>query len=217
MFTLNSLIQNRTSTFATFVDLRKAFDFVDRNLLQYKLQLNGIDGYMYNAIASLYTDTESCVSINGYLTNWFNCANGVRQGDNLSPTLFSIFINDLATEVKEPNKIVQMNNEKICLLLYADDIVLLTENEHDMQHVLDTLDKWCMKWRLNVNIAKSNVIHFRRRQMPRTSFNFRIGNQPLLIVEQYRYLGIIFHENLKFQEAAETLSKGGGRALGAVI
>ena len=51
IFTLNSLIQNRQSTFATFVDFRKAFDCVDRNLLQYKLQLNGIDGPMYNAIA----------------------------------------------------------------------------------------------------------------------------------------------------------------------
>lgn len=50
------------------------------------------------------------------------------QGDNLSPTLFSIFINDLATEVKELNKGVQMNNEKNCLLLFADDIVLLTVN-----------------------------------------------------------------------------------------
>lgn len=93
---------------------------------------------------------------------------------------------------------------------YADDIVLLTGNEHDMQHVLDTLDKWCMKLKLNVNIAKSNVIHFRRPQMPRSSFNFRIGNQPLLIVEQYKYLGIIFHENLNFQKTAETLSKDGG-------
>lgn len=106
VFTLNNLLQNRT--FATFVDLKKAFHFVDRNLLQHKLQLNAINECMYNAIASLYTDTESRVSINGYR---------VRQGDNLSPTLFSIFMNDLATELKELNKGVQMNSEKICLLL----------------------------------------------------------------------------------------------------
>ena len=101
IFTLNSLIQNRQSTFATFVDFRKAFDCVDRNLLQYKLQLNGIGGPMYNAIASLYSNTESCVSLNGFHTEWFNCTNGVRQGDNLSPTLFSIFINDLAYKLRK--------------------------------------------------------------------------------------------------------------------
>ena len=89
-FTLNSLIQNRQTTFATFVYFRKACDCVDRNILQYKLQLNGIDGpmYMYNAIASLYSNTKSYVSLNGFHIEWFNCINGVRQGDNLSPTPF---------------------------------------------------------------------------------------------------------------------------------
>ena len=182
IFTLNSLIQNRQSTFATFDDFRKAFDCVYRNLLQYKLQLNGIDGPMYNAIASLYSNTESCVSLNGFQTEWFNCTNGVRQGDNLSPTLFSIFINDLANEIKEANRGIPVNDDNICLLLYADDIVLLEENENDMQHVLDILWKWCEKWRINVNISKSNIMHFRRDQLPRSTFNFKIGNQPLLIV-----------------------------------
>ena len=214
IFTLNSLIQNRQSTFATFVDFRKAFDCVDRNLLQYKLQLNGIDGPMYNAIASLYSNTESCVSLNGFQTEWFNCTNVVRQGDNLSPTLFSIFINDLANEIKEANRGIPVKDDNICLLLYADDIVLLEENENDIQHVLDILWKWCEKWRINVNISKSNVMHFRIGQLPRSTFNFKIGNRPLLIVKQYRYLSVTFHEKIKFREAAETLSKGGGQALG---
>lgn len=76
----------------------KYVHFVDRNLLRYKLQLSGIDGYMYNTIASLYTDTESCISIVatlqiGQLCYW--CS--TRR----SPTLFSIFTYDLATVTKE--------------------------------------------------------------------------------------------------------------------
>ena len=118
---------------------------------------------MYNAIASLNPNTESCVSLNGFQTEWFNCTNG----DNLSPTLFSIFINDLANEIKEANRGIPVNDDNICLLLYADDIVLLEENENDMQHVLDILWKWCEKWRINVNISKSNIMHFRRGQLPR--------------------------------------------------
>ena len=114
-------------------------------------------------------------------------------------------------------KLRKLTEEYICVLLYTDDIVLLAENKNDMQHVLDILLKWCEKWRINVNISKSNVMHFRRGQLPRSTFNFKIGNQPLLIVEQYRYLGVIFHEKMKFREAAETLSKGDGRALGATI
>ena len=100
-------------------------------------QLNGIDGPMYNAIDSLNSNTESCVSLNGLHTEWFNCTNGVRQGENLSPTLFSIFINDLANEIKEANRGISVNNDNIFLLLYADDIMLLVGNENDKQHVLD--------------------------------------------------------------------------------
>ena len=44
-----------------------------------------------------------CVCVNDLCTNWFQCSNGVRQGDNLSPTLFSLFINDLATEISQLN------------------------------------------------------------------------------------------------------------------
>ena len=64
-----------------------------------------------------------------------------------------------------------------------------------------------------MNISKFNVMHFRRGHLPRSAFY----NQPLPIVEQYRYLGVIFHEKMKFREAAETLPKGGGRALRAAI
>mgnify|MGYP003686683855 CR=1 FL=1 len=106
------------------------------------------------------------------------------------------FPSDLANEIKETNRGIPVNDDNICLLLYAVDIVLLAENENDMQHVLDILWKWCEKWRINVNISKSNVMHFRRGQLPQSTFNFKIGNQPLLIVEQYRYLGVIFHLSL---------------------
>ena len=168
---------------------------------------------MYNAIDSLNSNTESCVSLNGLHTEWFNCTNGVRQGENLSPTLFSIFINDLANEIKEANRGISVNNDNIFLLLYADDIMLLVGNENDKQHVLDVHCTWCEKWRIIVNISKFNVMHFRRGHLPRSAFY----NQPLPIVEQYRYLGVIFHEKMKFREAAETLPKGGGRALRAAI
>ena len=52
------------------------------------------------------------------------------------------------------------NNEYINILLYADDIVLLAENEANLQKMLQLLYKWCYKWRLNVNESKSKVIHF---------------------------------------------------------
>jgi len=93
-------------------------------LLQYN-----IDGKMYKAIQNLYHHTESCMEINHMLSDWFFVRNGVRQGDNLSPTLLSLFINELAKEIKAMNLGIKISNRLISILLYADDMVLLAPRE----------------------------------------------------------------------------------------
>ena len=80
-------------TFLCFIDYKKAFDSVDRNLLLYKLSNIGVHGNMYKAISSLYSNPRSRVILNDYETEYFDCPIGVKQGDCLSPTLFAIFIN----------------------------------------------------------------------------------------------------------------------------
>ena len=90
LYAIRSITQK--TVYAAFIDLEKAFDWVDRNLLLYRLLQYNIDGKMYNAVKSLYSRTESCVKINNFITEWFIINNGVRQGDSLSPTLFSLNI-----------------------------------------------------------------------------------------------------------------------------
>merc|ERR1711942_517805 len=103
------------------------------------------------AISSLYSNPRSRVILNNeYETQYFDCPVGVKQGDCLSPTLFAIFINDLATEIKDSNiGIILEEGLLINILLYADDIVLLADNEEDMQSMVEC---WCKKWRLEVNL-----------------------------------------------------------------
>ena len=90
IFTVNSIIKNNKTVFATFVDFKKAFHFVHRDMLLYKLLLLKIDGKMYSSIKSIYANTTSCVRINGKLTYWLSCNSWVKQGDNLSHALFSL-------------------------------------------------------------------------------------------------------------------------------
>ena len=61
-------------------------------------------------------------------------------------------INDLAETLKRLNIGITVNGKNICVLLYADDIVLLAENEKDLQTLLNTTHEWCSKWKLNINI-----------------------------------------------------------------
>ena len=128
IFTLNSVIKNNYSVFAAFIDLKKCFDFIDRDMMLYKLLLNNINGKLYNSIKSVYHSSESCVRLNGKVTSWFSCKTGVKQGDNLSPTLFSIFINDFVSDINNLNLGIDLNGRSLSTLLYADDIVLLAKS-----------------------------------------------------------------------------------------
>ena len=105
----------------------------------------------------------------------------MKQGDSLSPTLFSIFINDLAQEIKETGIGIELNidaietnieTEVINILLYADDIVLLAQNEPDLQLLLDIVEPWCKKWRLEVNLTKTNILHVRVRRKMQSKYMF---------------------------------------------
>ena len=108
----------------------------------------------------MYTNTEASVKLSGTLTSWFPCTSGVKHGNNLFPTLFALFINDLANELRSLNCGITLDGTHICCLLYADDIMLVSETETGMRRMHDYVSVWCNKWRLRINYAKSAVIHF---------------------------------------------------------
>ena len=142
---------------------------------------------------------------------------GLDKVTLLSPTLFSLYINDLVKTLKENGPCLNIDDLLLNILLYADDMVLLAESENDLQALLDILYQWCMKWRLNVNIAKTQVVHFRPSRKRCTSVVFRYGEESLLIAPCYKYLGVILDEHLNFNECVKTLATAGGRALGRII
>jgi hypothetical protein len=147
IFALSSIVKNRLengiATFVAFIDFEKAFDWVDRKLLMYKLFNLRVDGKLYLAIDSLYNNTNSCIKLNSIFTEFFETISGVRQGDNLSPTLFNIYINDLITDINNLGKGVNLGNLNLnlSLMLYADDLLLLSENEKGLQDELNMLDQ----------------------------------------------------------------------------
>ena len=126
-----------SNIYCAFVDLEKAFDWVDRDLLLYSLISHNIDGKLYFAIQSLLSDTVSCIELmQGCRTNFFANKSGVRQGDPLSPTLFGLFINDLARTMKEECPVIQVGDAVLNCLLYADDMVLIADSEENLQRMV---------------------------------------------------------------------------------
>ena len=101
---------------------------------------------------------------------------GVRQGDNLSPLLFSIFLNDLKLflepahdELKIVNTLSVENLDqellvfcKLYILLYADDTVILAESQEDLQQSINLMERYCSMWKLNINVSKTKITVFSR-------------------------------------------------------
>ena len=97
-----------------------------------------ITGKIYNATKALYSNTVSCVKLNGKLFNWLETGSGVRQGYTLSPNLFSLFIDALIIEINKLQLGIKIVNTNI-----VDDIALVAENESNLQKIFDFVDEWC--------------------------------------------------------------------------
>ena len=99
IYTLYTIINSRQlKCKGTFVLCRrkKAFDTVNKDCLWFKLMRIGIKGKFLNAVQSLYVDMSCTVNVNNHHTVWFTVSQGVKQGCVISPTLFSVYVNDLA-------------------------------------------------------------------------------------------------------------------------
>ena len=227
IFVLNALISLYQSfgkkLYCAFIDFRKAFDTVWRTGLWKKLINSGIKGKIFSVIYNMYNNIKSCVQYNSEQSDFFPCLTGVRQGENLSPFLFSIFLNDLETFLIEHNcsplTLVQdiyeqeLNNLlEIFVILYADDTVLLADTRTGMQNALDLFQLYCNQWKLEVNVNKTKIIIFCKRKSTE-NFEFRLQNTLIEIVDSFSYLGLMFKYNGNFRDARKKLANQAQKSL----
>ena len=129
--------------FCSFVDYQKAFDTIWRNGLWTKLIKQGIREKILNVIQNMYKNIKSCVFSGGQQSEYFGSHVGVRQGENLSPLLFSLYVNDLeAFLLENGNSFVTFNMDvcerylKLLVLMYADDTVIFANSADELQRAL---------------------------------------------------------------------------------
>ena len=202
-------LQQNRRLYCGFIDYKKAFDFIDRYSLWQKLLKNGVSGKIFNVIKNIYQQAKSCVNVKGNLSQYFTCNVGVRQGENLSPLLFAIYLNDfdsyigscyeglkyLASEMR--SKVLDTFVNLYCLL-YADDTIILAESSDQLQSALDAVNDYCQKWKLTVNTSKTKIVIFSRGKVRKIPiFNFR--GDVLEVVDDFIYLGVRFKYNGTFK------------------
>ncbi|XP_075167795.1 uncharacterized protein LOC142239949 [Haematobia irritans] len=145
---------------------------------------------MVKIIESVYQKTESAVWTGDELSEYFNTNSGVKQGCLLSPLLFALYINDLHDILGGG---VAIEEIRVKILLYAYDIVILAEDK----------ESYCNKWNLVVNLSKSKIMVFRNGGRLSSQEKWTLNNQPIEIVSEYNYLGVILTPQMNFTKHIE--------------
>jgi len=159
----------------------------------------------------MYRQTKLCVKIDDKITNFFNSNVGVMQGDNLSPTLFKIFLYDFQNNLNNDCDPVQLNRYKLNCLLYADDLVLLSSTRNGMQTCLDKLSLYCKQRGLQINLEKTKCLTF--NSLGRIStVKFQIDGKFIENVKHFTYLGITVSASGCFNEARNVIYNKGMKA-----
>ena len=157
---------------------------------------------MLRSLKSLYENVKCTVRVNGVHSELFDVNTGLRQGCVLSPLFFNAFVNDLTLAIKSLNCGIPVSLESsTSILLYADDIVLLSESEANMQIMLDYLGNSCETWGLTINFNKSKVMHFRALSKRSTE-----SSSSTDLIHQYKYQGVLCTEHLDLMQIAKIVA-----------
>ncbi|VDH95163.1 Hypothetical predicted protein [Mytilus galloprovincialis] len=169
---------------------------------------NKTSGSMFKTIRFPYSKLKVAVQLSpGILTEWSSIGFCVRQGDNFAPTLFSLFIDSLVLEIYLNSRSygVPIGNDMVSCLLYADDIVFISESSHGLQIQLDTLHEWTNLNCLQVNIDKTKIMHIRKASAARCDSECMLGNTRIDFANKYRYLGLMISEDMDYAVSVKEL------------
>ena len=214
---LSSFIEKITSSLdkgqhsvGVFLDLKKAFDTVNFNILFDKLSHIGIRGNPLNLLKSYLNNRKQTVTISSFKSPLKNTLCGVPQGSILGPLLFLIYINDL------PNALTSSFP-----IMYADDTNIfysgksLTEIENSLNSDLTTLSNWLSANKLSLNLNKTHSMLFTlNNRLKSYKPKIKINNSQIESINSTTFLGVIIDQNFSWSKHISHLTNKLSKAIG---
>ena len=179
--------------YTCFVDFTKAFDYIDRTALYYKLLNRGIDGNLLNILKSMFSKAE-------WRVKWDS-----RMSDGmLSPKLFTEFLQDISA-LFDQDQGIAVDTLLMVYLLFADDLVLFSEFAEGLQKQLTALYSYASLWHIIVSIPITKLLIFNQRYTT-VCGSFHYGDSIIERAEQYKYLGVVYSTKSANNVLKETFS-----------
>ena len=188
------------------IDLKKAFDTVDHQILLRKLELYGVKGQALSFLNSYLSNRSQKCQINGSLSSEKMIRCGVPQGSILGPLFFLLYINDLPQCLSKTKP-----------RLFADDTNLtasgdsITRLEAAVNSDLENLRKWLIANKLSLNVAKTEFMLIGSKQMIKSISNWQpnveIENKQIKQVHECKTLGVTVDQHLSWKSNTENICK----------
>ena len=205
-------IDNKKYTIGIFLDLSKAFDTVNHNILLKKFEHYGIRGLALDWITSYLSGRQQFVEYNGTSSSYNDVICGVPQGSVLAPLLFLIYINDIcnASNILE-------------LILFADDTNIFFSDDDISQLMnvvnsqMEKISEWFRANMLSLNEKKSNFMIFRPRQKRQTiELLLKINGQKIDNVKETMFLGVILDEYMSWKSHISHIASKISKSIGII-
>ena len=193
-----------------FVDLQKAFDTVNHNILLQKLKYYGIRGTPLAWFTSFLQQRTQTVSINGDLSEKLTVTHGVPQGSVLGPLLFLLYINDLHLAIQ--HSVIHHFADDTNMLLVGKSLKKIKKY---INHDMSLLCHWLKANKLSLNTSKTEIILFRsQHKQINKKLNFRLSGQKIKLSKSVKYLGLILDEYLTWESHINILKAKLSRSVG---
>ena len=188
-------IKEIKSPTAIFLDLSKALDTLNFNILLNKLQCYGIHGISLSLIRSYLTNRFRYVHYENSESDLLEIKTGIPQGSILGALFFNIMINDIVN-----------SSNKFNFLMYADDTTIyfnledfpIENREVLINDELEKVNKWLKLNKLAVNVDKTKSMLFHKRR-PVTPIQFSMNNRIIDVVQYFNYLGIMLDADMSWK------------------
>lgn len=191
---ISKAINEGKYTIGIFLDLSKAFDTVNHEILLKKLQ-HGIRGVSQKWFRSCLNERKQIVKYNQYRSNEMTITTGVPQGSILGPLLFLLYIND-----------IENCSTIMSFVLYADDTNAFYSNScinalnKIMQNEINKIIQWLNVNKLSINSTKTKFIIFKsKNKRLEEQITLKVNNEIIDKVYHAKFLGVTIDENLTWK------------------